>query len=153
MADLNKLASDLILFTMDEFGFFSLPREVCTGSSIMPQKLNPDALELMRARYHEVLAAELQIRSTTANLPSGYNRDLQLTKKPLMQSLETTESSLGIITFVIEKLIVNRDACERACEAEIYATEKAYELVKQGMPFRDAYRKVASDLRADDRDE
>jgi len=150
MADLNKLASDLILFSMDELGFFSLPNELCTGSSIMPQKLNPDVLEVMRARYHEVAAHELRIRSTTANLVSGYNRDHQLTKKPLMDSFAIVESSLRVATKVVDKLIVNRETCERACTNEIFATQRAYALVKAGMPFRDAYRKVASELFPDD---
>ena len=150
MTDLNKLASDLMLFTMDEFGFFSLPREICTGSSIMPQKLNPDVLEILRARYHEVSANELRIRSTTADLISGYHRDLQLTKKPLMESFGIAESSLGVITHVIENLGVNRAACEQACTDEIYATERVNVLVKQGIPFRDAYRQVASELFQDD---
>ncbi len=152
MTDLNKLASDLMLFTMDEFGFFSLPREICTGSSIMPQKLNPDVLEILRARYHEVSANELRIRSTTADLISGYHRDLQLTKKPLMESFGIAESSLGVITHVIENLGVNRAACEQACTDEIYATERVNVLVKQGIPFRDAYRQVASELFQDDSD-
>lgn len=146
MADLNKLSSDLILFTMDEFKYFSLPKEICTGSSIMPQKLNPDVLEIMRARYHEVLANEFLIRTMTADLPSGYNRDLQRTKKPLMDSFGITESSLRIITHVTRKLVVNREACERACTDEVFATQRVYELVKQGMPFRDAYRQVAAEL-------
>jgi argininosuccinate lyase len=153
MADLNKLASDLILFTTDEFGFFSLPREICTGSSIMPQKLNPDALEVMRARYHEVLAREFQIRTTTANLVSGYNRDLQLTKRPLMESFDLTESSLRIMTHVTKKLTINREACERACTPDIYATARVCELVKKGMPFRDAYRQVATELFGDDQED
>ena len=146
MADLNKLASDLILFTMGEFGFFSLPREICTGSSIMPQKLNPDALEILRARYHEVLANEFLIRSLTANLMSGYHRDFQRTKRPLIDSFKVTEASLRIIIHVVEKLEVNRDACEVACTDELYATERVHLLVKQGLPFRDAYRQVAAEL-------
>jgi argininosuccinate lyase len=146
MADLNKLASDLILFTMGEFGFFSLPREICTGSSIMPQKLNPDALEILRARYHEVLANEFLIRSLTANLISGYHRDFQRTKRPLIDSFKVTEASLRIIIHVVEKLEVNREACEVACTDELYATERVHLLVKQGVPFRDAYRQVAAEL-------
>jgi argininosuccinate lyase len=150
MADLNKLAADLILFTMDEFRFFTLPREICTGSSIMPQKLNPDPLEVLRARYHEVLAHEFRIRSTTADLVSGYHRDFQCTKKPLIESFDVVERSLEVMEYVVERLGVNREACERACTDEIYATERVHELVRQGVPFRDAYRQVASELFPED---
>jgi argininosuccinate lyase len=146
MADLDKLASDLILFSMDEFGFFSLPREICTGSSIMPQKLNPDVLEILRAKHHEVLANEFLIRNLTTHLISGYHRDFQRTKKPLLESFHLTETSLRVITHVVEKLGVNHEACERACTDELYATERVHLLVKQGIPFRDAYRQVAAEL-------
>ena len=146
MADLDKAASDLILFSMDEFGFFSLPREICTGSSIMPQKLNPDVLEILRAKYQEVLANEFLIRNLTTHLTSGYHRDFQRTKKPLIDSFRLTETSLRVIAYVVEKLKVNREACERACTDELYATERVHMLVKQGVPFRDAYRRVASEL-------
>ncbi|MCP3977810.1 MAG: argininosuccinate lyase [bacterium] len=146
MADLHRLAVDLILFSSSEFGFFSLPREVCTGSSIMPQKVNPDPLEILRARYHEVLAHEVQIRTTAAGLISGYHRDFQCTKRPLMLSFETVAASLRVAEIVVRSLTVDVDACRSACTDEIYATERAYELVQQGMPFRDAYRKVADEL-------
>jgi argininosuccinate lyase len=143
MIDINKMCTDLILFSMDEFGFVRLPRNMCTGSSIMPQKLNPDVLEMARAQYHQVIANEFMIKGVIANLMSGYNRDLQLTKKPLMESFEIVSDSLPILTRVIELLEVNVEKCRQACTPEIYATEEAYNLVKAGMPFRDAYRRVA----------
>ncbi len=145
MADLNRMATDLILFTMDEIGYFSLPREICTGSSIMPHKFNPDVLEIMRARYHEVAANEFAIRTTVSNLISGYNRDLQLTKKPLMESFDVTDSSLGIMILVSGRISVNSVRCESACTRELFATEKVYMLVKEGVPFREAYRLVAAE--------
>ncbi|HLC65626.1 MAG TPA: argininosuccinate lyase, partial [Candidatus Nanoarchaeia archaeon] len=83
MCDLNKLSTDLMLFSMSEFGYISLPKEFCTGSSIMPQKKNPDVLELIRAKYYVVLGEEFKVKSMIGNLPSGYNRDSQLTKEPL----------------------------------------------------------------------
>ena len=143
MFDINKMCTDLILFSMDEFGFVRLPRSLCTGSSIMPQKMNPDVLEIARAQYHNVLANEFRIKATIANLMSGYNRDLQLTKKPLMESFEIAESSLSIIVKVIDRIEVDKENCSRACTPEIYATEEAYRLVQSGVPFRDAYRRVA----------
>ncbi|NIM00649.1 MAG: argininosuccinate lyase [Acidobacteria bacterium] len=146
MADLNKLATDLILFTAEEFGFLSLSRQVCTGSSIMPQKLNPDVLEILRARYHEVLAHEFQIRSIAGNLISGYHRDFQCTKQPLMRSFETTLNSLDVLCVVVRALTVDREACEKACSGDVHATGRVYQLVREGVPFRDAYRKVAAEL-------
>ena len=147
MLDINRIATDLILFSMDEFGFVRLPRSMCTGSSIMPQKLNPDVLEIARAHYHTVIANEFLIKSTIGNLMSGYNRDLQLTKKPLMESLTITENSLRVITGVISRIEIDEERCRQACTPEIYATEEAYKLVKAGMPFRDAYQTVAKRFR------
>ena len=143
MFDLNKMATDLIVFSMPELGYFELPEELCTGSSIMPQKRNPDVLELVRATYHLVLACEFQVKNTVANLLSGYNRDLQLTKGPTMRGLKATEESLSVMALVFEKLRVDRDACAVGLTDEVYATERVYELVKQGVPFREAYRRVA----------
>ncbi len=144
MFDVNKMCSDLILFSMDEFGFVRLPRNMCTGSSIMPQKLNPDLLEIARAQYHAVIANEFRIKGTIGNLMSGYHRDLQLTKQPLMESFEIVESTLPVMTRVIERIEIDVQNCARACTPDIYATEEAYRLVQSGMPFRDAYRKVAA---------
>ena len=139
---LNRLATDLLLFSTKEFGFVSLPKELCTGSSIMPQKRNPDVLELVRARYHVVLAAELEVKSLVGNLTSGYQRDLGLTKKPIFAAFDTTLACLDVMTRVVEGLRVNAEACRKAMTREIYATEEAYELVKSGVPFRDAHRQV-----------
>ncbi len=145
MFDLNKLSSDLVLFSMSEFGFFSLPAEFCTGSSIMPQKKNPDVLELVRARYHCVLADEFKVKSLSSNLISGYNRDIQLTKEPVMASFKCTIDCLEIMCLVVAGLKVNKENCSKACSKELSATEKAYKLVKKGAAFRDAYRKVGEE--------
>ncbi len=143
MFDLNKMASDLILFSMSEFGYFELPDEICTGSSIMPNKKNPDVLELIRAKYHKIVALEFEIKSTIGNLISGYNRDLQLTKKPVIHGFEITKETISIMALVLDKLKVNKSNCKRAMTKELYATEKAYELTKKGFPFREAYKEVS----------
>ena len=143
MLGLNRMSSDLIFFSMPEIGYFSLPEAFCTGSSIMPQKKNPDVLELIRARYHEVLAREAQLKAATSNLISGYHRDLQLTKKPVMEALDITAGCLSMGAKVIAALKVNAHACAKGLTEEVFATERVYELVKQGMPFREAYRTVA----------
>ncbi len=140
MFDLNKISTDLIMWSMDNFDLVSLPKELTTGSSIMPQKQNPDVLELVRAKYHLVLSDEFKLKTLTANLISGYNRDLQLTKEPVMNSLEITEDSLSIMTFLFENLKVNREKCKEAMTAELFATEEAYKLVSEGIPFREAYK-------------
>ncbi len=143
MYDLNKIASDLILFSLPEFGYFELPPEFCTGSSIMPQKQNPDVLELLRAKYHVLLAYEVQIKNLIGNLLSGYNRDIQLTKAPTMRALQTTAESLKIGCLIFVKLKVNEDKCKQAMTSEVMATEEVYKLVNQGIPFRDAYQIIA----------
>ncbi|MFC1768119.1 argininosuccinate lyase, partial [Nanoarchaeota archaeon] len=147
MFDINKLSTDLILFSMQEFNYISLPEKFCTGSSIMPQKKNPDVLELLRAKYSIVLGEEFKIKSLISNLMSGYNRDLQLTKEPLTNSIEIMKNSLNIITILLDGITINEQNCEKAMTKDIYATEKAYKLVKNGTPFREAYKKVKEELK------
>ena len=143
MLDLNKLSADLMLFNTQEFGFISLPKELCTGSSIMPQKKNPDVLELVRAKYHVVLGEEFKVKSMISNLMSGYNRDLQLTKEPVIISLETAKSCIKMIILVASKIKIEEKRCKEALTDEIYAAEEAYKLVKKGTPFREAYKKIS----------
>ena len=146
MLDINKLSSDLLLFSTKEFGFFELPKELTTGSSIMPQKRNPDILELARAKHSVVFACLTQLNFLCENLNSGYNRNLQLSKEPLMKGLETTLSTIRIISHLIKNLKVNEQNCKNACTPEIFATDYAFDLVKNGVPFRDAYKETANNL-------
>ncbi|MCB0264848.1 MAG: argininosuccinate lyase [Calditrichaeota bacterium] len=147
MIDLNKMATDLIFLSLPEFGCVDLPEALCTGSSIMPQKQNPDVLELVRSCYHTVQANEIEIKSRAANLISGYHRDMQLSKGPVMRSFQITLDALEMMTLVIEKLRINEANCRAAMTPELYATEAAYNLVKKGMPFREAYRTVGAKYR------
>lgn len=144
--DLNKAATDLIFFTLPEFNFFNLPDHFLTGSSIMPQKKNPDVLELVRANYHSLVSLESQLKSMVANLISGYHRDFQLTKGPVMQGIEITHLTIDVMVEVFKELQVNEEKCKEAMTPELFATEKAYRLVQSGIPFRDAYRTVAEEL-------
>jgi len=146
MLTLNKLSSDIILFSMQEFNFLTLPNEFTTGSSIMPQKKNPDVLELIRAKYSIVLGYEFQVKNLVSNLISGYNRDFQLTKEPVMKSIETTIDCLEIMDLIISKLKINKDSCKKAMTKDLYATEKVYSLVKKGKSFREAYKEVKKNL-------
>jgi len=147
MQSLNRMATDLIYFTAPEFGFFQLPGELCTGSSIMPQKQNPDVLELVRAKAHVVHGNLVQINGIVMNLPSGYNRDYQLTKEPTLRSLQIAFNSLRIMNKVFSRMKAERKRLKSAMTPELFATKKAYELVKKGVPFREAYGKVAQEFR------
>jgi argininosuccinate lyase len=142
MIDLNKLASDMILYSMSEFGYITLPKEFCTGSSIMPQKKNPDVLELVRAKYHIIISEEFKVKGIISSLISGYNRDLQLTKGPIINSFNICKETIDIMTLVISGIKVNENRCKDSMSSELFATEEAYKLVKNGMPFRDAYKEI-----------
>lgn len=146
MITLSRLAEDLLVFTMPEFGYFGLPPEMCTGSSIMPQKNNPDVLELVRARAARVMACTQAIMDIVKGLPSGYNRDLQETKEPFMLGLAITRASLQIMTPLVAGLQINPEALRRGFTPAVFATDHALGLVARGMPFRDAYHYVKNNL-------
>jgi argininosuccinate lyase len=143
MLDLSRFAQDVLLFTTAEFNFFTLAEELCTGSSIMPQKRNADILELARGQSAVVQALAGQIMGIVGGLPSGYNTDASLTKRPFLQALEITEATIDICALAVANLTPNEAALRAACTPEVFATDAAYALVQQGVPFRDAYRQVA----------
>jgi len=146
MLTLSRLAQDMILFSMPEFGYFSLPLEFTTGSSIMPQKRNPDVLELMRAKAAKVLSHSHLVAEILRASPSGYNRDLQETKEPFMEGFELTVSSLNILVPLLAGVRVNKAILRKAFSPEVFATDAALERVVSGMPFRDAYHEVKANL-------
>ncbi|HDO19330.1 MAG TPA: argininosuccinate lyase [Thermoplasmatales archaeon] len=144
MMDLNRLSSDIILFSMSEFGFFKIPKELCTGSSLMPHKLNPDALEIVRSKYHAVLAASVQVKSTVSNLIAGYHRDFQVMKEAAITSIDTTIDCLKIMVLFVENLDIDRKKCEKSLTEDLFSVDKLHELVvKEKMSFKDAYRLMA----------
>jgi len=147
MNSLTKISNDLILFSMDEFGYFSLSDEFTTGSSVMPQKKNPDVLELIRAKSSVVESNLFQINNIVSKLISGYNRDGQLIKEPLIKSFEITLSSINVLNLIIKELKVNKENCINAFDKTIFATDHVMELVKEGVPFREAYKKTAQNLK------
>lgn len=149
MAVLRRFAWDLSLFTTGEFGFLRLPEAFTTGSSIMPQKRNPDVVELLRAGASVVQGALLEVQSLVA-LPPGYHRDLQLTKAPVMRALDETVQALRLIPRLIEGLVFDRERMKAAIGADCLATDRAIDLVRSGVPFREAYKSVA--LKLDDAD-
>lgn len=148
---INKFASDVLLFTTSEFGFFKAADKVTTGSSIMPQKKNVDLAELLRSKVHLVLGNYIQIVSLSSNLISGYNRDLQDSKKPLIESLEITLSSLKVAKILLENLIPNKEKLAAAMTEELFATEKALELVLKGESFRKAYQKIGKEVKKNEK--
>jgi argininosuccinate lyase len=143
---LSKLAEDLILFSMPEFAYFTLPQELCSGSSIMPQKKNPCALELVRAKSASLSAYSLHIKSIIRALPSGYNRDFQETKAPFIRGINTALACVRVMSLSMQKLKINQENLLKGFIPEIYATDAALELVKQGVPFRDAYKEIGLHL-------
>jgi len=143
MQDLGRLASDLLLFYTREFGFVELPDAFTTGSSIMPQKRNPDVFELVRGRTATAQACLVEILGITSKLPSGYQRDLQLIKAPLFRSIDVCAETLAIMAAAIPQL---RFVPERIrLDEDIHAAAEANALVAmEGIPFREAYRRVGA---------
>jgi argininosuccinate lyase len=146
MQDLGRLASDMLLFYTREFGFVVVPDSFTTGSSIMPQKRNPDVFELVRGRTATAQACLAEVLAVTAKLPSGYQRDLQLIKAPLFRSIDTCRAGLDIMSAAIAEL---RFVPERiSLDPDIDAAAEANALVvTEGIPFREAYRRVAEKRR------
>jgi argininosuccinate lyase len=139
LQDLGRLAADLVLFSMKELGFVTLSPEMTTGSSIMPQKRNPDVFELVRGRTATGIACLVEVLGITAKLPSGYHRDLQLLKAPLFRGIDLARDTLAILAPALDGVRFNR--VELA--PELNAAEEAYRLVlEEGIPFREAYRRV-----------
>jgi argininosuccinate lyase len=143
--DLSKISNDLIFFTQSELGYFKLPDEFCTGSSIMPQKKNPDVLELTRAKHNLIVSFEFQIKNMMNNIISGYHRDFQLFKEPLIRGFQETKNCLNILSLIFDNLDVDKLKCRNAMTSELYATQKVYNLVEKGMNFRDAYQKISKE--------
>ncbi|MFW6163308.1 MAG: argininosuccinate lyase, partial [Planctomycetota bacterium] len=145
--DLSRLAQDLINFSLPEFGYFRIPKELCTGSSIMPQKRNPCGLELIRARASTLVACQHQILGILKGLPSGYNRDLQETKRPFLTGLRLATACVGVMDQTVQHLEVDEARLLGAFTPEVFATDEALRLVvEERMPFRDAYRQVGGSL-------
>lgn len=148
MMDMAKLATDIILFSAAEMGYLNLPLEFCPGSSIMPNKRNPDPFELIRAKSATVMGYLFQSLEVIRALPSGYNRDFQESKRPLFFSFDIVKQTLDVLAIIIAKVTVNEEACLLGFTNEVFATDYALHLAAQGMPFRDAYQTVAQGLAA-----
>ncbi len=146
LLDVNKFASDLLLFTTSEFSFFTVSEKLCSGSSIMPQKKNVDIAELLRSKIGLSLGYYTQLINIYTNLPSGYNRDLQDSKKPFIEALEITQDSLKVTNILVNNISPNKEKLKASLTADIFATHHALELVSQGVPFREAYKQVGVNI-------
>jgi argininosuccinate lyase len=142
MQDLGRLASDLLLYYTQEFSYIELSPEVTTGSSIMPQKRNPDVLELVRGASGTVQASLNECLLVTTKLTSGFHRDLQRMKAPVFRAIDLTIESVEIMALLMSKIVFRPENIKLG--RDIYATEEAYKLVtSDGVPFREAYGQVA----------
>ncbi len=147
MVHLSRLAEDLILFTAEEFGFFELSDRVATGSSLMPQKKNPDPLELVRGKAGRVVGRAAGWLATMKGLPSGYNKDLQEDKEAVFDAEDAVGGSLEAVTTVVASLEIRPDAGEAAAGGLLLATDVADYLVARGLPFRRAHEVVGGIVR------
>jgi argininosuccinate lyase len=149
MQDLGRFAADVLLFYTQEFAFVALPDEFTTGSSIMPQKRNPDVFELIRGRSATAHACLTEALGICAKLPSGYQRDLQLLKVPLFRGIDLAARTLDILPAAIDAMRFRPENIR--LDPAIHAAEEANELVvREGIPFREAYRRVGARLRSKD---
>jgi len=141
MVHLSRLAEELVLWNSAEFGFIELPDAFSTGSSIMPQKKNPDVLELIRAKSGRVFGDLVSVLTVMKGLPLAYNRDMQEDKEALFDAVDTVKGCLAILINMLPYIKFNGDAMKKAAEGGFsVATDLAEYLVKKGMPFRDAHR-------------
>ncbi|HEU4781435.1 MAG TPA: argininosuccinate lyase [Steroidobacteraceae bacterium] len=146
MQDLGRLAADLLLFYTQEFAFVTLPASFTTGSSIMPQKRNPDVFELVRGRTAVAQACLVEVLGIFSKLPSGYQRDLQLIKPPLFRGIDLALATAGIMSVAIDGVRFHAD--QITLDPAIHAAEEANALVaREGIPFREAYRRVGEKYR------
>lgn len=141
-ATLSKLAMDVCLYNGQNFGFLSLPDEFTTGSSIMPHKKNPDGFELVRAKCNKLQALPVELTMVLNNLPSGYHRDLQVTKESFIPAFETIKDCLRMTISMLENIGVDQSIASNEKYVDMYSVELVNQLVLDGMPFRDAYKEV-----------
>ena len=147
MVHLSRLAEDLVIFASEEFGFFGLADAVTTGSSLMPQKKNPDALELVRGKTGRVIGHLTGWLTTMKGLPSGYNKDLQEDKEAVFDAETTVRSSTRATTVVVRSLTLDPTRMESAASGLALATDVADLLVARGVPFREAHEVVGRMVR------
>lgn len=143
---LSKLAADVCLFMSQNFNFITFPKELTTGSSIMPHKKNPDVFELLRAKSNKIQNLPTEITMITNNLTSGYHRDLQLLKETYMEAIDALKDNLTVCDFMLQHVIVQENILDNNIYDHLYSVEEVNKLVMEGMTFRDAYKKLGKEI-------
>lgn len=143
---LSKMSMDICLYMCQNFGFVSFPDELTTGSSIMPHKKNPDVFELIRSKCNKIQALPMELTMIQNNLPSGYQRDLQLLKESFVPAISTLKSCIDMAIFMLENIKVSDNLLEDERYLYIFSVEEVNKMVINGVPFRDAYKKVGRDI-------
>lgn len=143
---LSRLSMDACLYLNPGFGFISFPDELTTGSSIMPHKKNPDVFELIRAHCNRIKALPNEIMLITTNLPSGYHRDLQLLKEHLFPAIRMLNECISMCTLMLSQIQIRENILDDEKYKFIFSVEEVNKLVNNGMPFRDAYKKIGMDI-------
>jgi len=145
-ATLSKMTMDICLYMSQNFNFISFPDELTTGSSIMPHKKNPDVFELVRGKCNKLQSIPNQLTLVINNLPSGYHRDLQLVKEIIVPAIQDMKACLEILTFSLKEIRVNKNIPEDPKYDYLFSVDTLNELVQNGMPFRDAYKKMGQEI-------
>jgi argininosuccinate lyase len=143
---LSRLAMDVCLYNSQNFGFIELPSELTTGSSIMPHKKNPDVAELLRGKANKLKGAPNDLQMLMSNLPSGYHREMQLTKELLMPAIDEILDCLHITQFMMEEIKVKKNILNDPKYDLLYSVEEVNKLVLAGIPFREAYQTVGKKI-------
>ena len=143
---LSRLSGDICLFSNQNYGFFKLPNEITTGSSIMPHKKNPDVFELIRAKSNKLIALPLEISLITTNLSTGYHRDLQIIKESFIPSIDTLIDCIKLCKFSLERIKVNEDCLSDEKYKHLFSVESVNKMVLDGLSFREAYSEVSKQI-------
>ncbi len=149
-ATLAKFAMDCCLYLSQNFDFISFPDELTTGSSIMPHKKNPDVFELIRGKCNKLQALPVELSFLMTNLPSGYHREMQLTKDSILPALQTIKDCLKMTGYMLENISVKPNLLQQEKYKYITSVEAVNKLVLEGVPFRDAYKNVGASIEAGD---
>ncbi len=143
---LGKMAQDVCLYNSQNFNFVSFPSHLTTGSSIMPHKKNPDVFELIRSKSNKIMSLPNEIAMITSNLASGYHRDLQTIKESFLPVFEDIKSCIGITTYMLENIIINKDIINDEKYKYVFSVEVVNDKVLNGMSFRDAYKHIGMEI-------